>query len=267
VDISAEHARVVACLIEKAETTPDSYPLTTNALRAACNQATNRDPVVDYDDREVDALMLELRQFGLARTVKGSGHRVAKHKHVLDEALDLDGDELAVLAVLLLRGPQTIREIVTRTARYTHGPEGDEAAADAAIDRLVARPEPFARRLQRGPGEREPRILQCWAPIDGDVSLAHAADTTHDADSVVDSMLEASATNSVGPQIDVLPPAASTQPAAFQAPTPVTEHRTDESLQARVAALETQVAEQRRRLDRIAAELGLDELAELADTP
>lgn len=162
VEVSAQHARVVAALVEKAETTPDQYPLSTKALQAACNQATNRDPVVEFSDHEVDALMLELRQDGLARTVTGTGHRVGKHKHIIDEALALDGDELAVLAVLVLRGPQTLNQITTRTARYQHGPAGDSDAVDAAIDHLASRPEPLVVRLERQPGEREPRVAQCW---------------------------------------------------------------------------------------------------------
>ncbi|MDG2028340.1 MAG: DUF480 domain-containing protein [Acidimicrobiales bacterium] len=105
-DLNSEQARVIGSLIEKAETTPDSYPLSSNALTNACNQSSNRDPVVDYSEREIDALMIELRELTLARTVTGSGHRVGKHKHVVDESLGLDGHELAVLAVLLLRGPR-----------------------------------------------------------------------------------------------------------------------------------------------------------------
>lgn len=162
-DVSAQHARIVASLIEKAETTPDHYPLTTKALQAACNQATNRDPVVHFSERDVDALMLELRQGGLARTVTGTGHRVGKHKHIVDEALGLDGDELAVLAVLLLRGAQTLNQITTRTSRYERGPSGDSDAASAAIDRLATRAEPLVVRIERRPGEREPRVAQCWA--------------------------------------------------------------------------------------------------------
>jgi uncharacterized protein YceH (UPF0502 family) len=162
-DLTAAQARVVGCLIEKAQTTPDSYPLSSNALTNACNQSTNRNPVVDYTEREVDALMLELREMKLARTVSGSGHRVGKHKHIVDETLGIDGHELAVLAALLLRGPQTRNEIATRTERYTDGPQGDKGAVDAAIDRLAARPEPLVIRLDRQAGEREPRIDQCWA--------------------------------------------------------------------------------------------------------
>ncbi len=221
-DITAEQGRVLACLVEKAETTPDSYPLTTNALRAACNQTTNRDPVVDYSEREVDAVMLELRQGGLARTVKGSGNRVGKHKHVLDEALGLDGDELAVLAVLVLRGDQTRNEITTRTARYARGPAGDPDAVDGAVDRLAARPDPLVVRLERRPGEREPRIAQRWAQTAGDETGAPA------------------------PAEAVLAPA----PIASGRPDPVA------ALTERVDALEAALTEQRRRLDHLLAELG-----------
>jgi uncharacterized protein YceH (UPF0502 family) len=151
-------------LIEKAETTPDHYPLTTKALQAACNQTNNRDPVVDYTEHQIDAIMLELRQDGLARSVSGTGHRVGKHKHTVDEALGVDGNELSVLAVLLLRGAQTLNQITTRTARYGCGPAGNTEAVDAAIDRLAARA--LVVRLERQPGEREPRIVECWT--DGD---------------------------------------------------------------------------------------------------
>lgn len=166
VELTALQARVVACLIEKAATTPDSYPLTTNALVSACNQSTNRDPVVSYSDRDVDAAMIELREMKLARAVTGSGHRASKHKHVVDEALDLDGAQLAVLAVLLLRGPQTLKEIATRTERYEDGPAGDTDRVDKAIDALTERVDPLVERLQRRPGEREPRIRQLWQPSD-----------------------------------------------------------------------------------------------------
>lgn len=165
-DVSAQHGRILASLIEKSETTPDHYPLTTKALQAACKQATNRDPVVDFSEREVDALMLELRQGGLALTVTGTGHRVGKHKHIVDDALGLDGEELAVLAVLLLRGAQTLNQITTRTDRYARGPAGNPDAVSDAIDRLATRPEPLVVRIGRQPGEREPRIAQCWAETD-----------------------------------------------------------------------------------------------------
>lgn len=186
-DLTPEQARVIGSLLEKAGTTPDSYPLSSNALTNACNQTTNRDPVVSYTERDVDALMIELREMKLARTVHGSGHRVGKHKHVVDEALGLDGHELAVLAVLLLRGPQTRNEIVTRTERYADGPAGDADAVDAAIDRLASRAEPLAVRLERQPGEREPRIDQCWAGTAAPTAAAPAPTAGSEPESTITS--------------------------------------------------------------------------------
>ena len=174
--LSAEERRVIGCLIEKGATTPDNYPLTTNSLKLACNQSTSRDPIVDYSEREVDAVMLELRQRGLARTVSGSGHRVGKHRHIVDEALSLSGPELGVLAVLLLRGPQTVAALVSRTARYADGPENAEGV-ESAIDSLSARDEPLVRRLGTRPGEREPRVEQIWSPV-GDSAEADLQQVT-----------------------------------------------------------------------------------------
>ena len=221
-DLTPEQARVVGCLIEKAATTPDSYPLSSNALVNACNQSTNRHPVVDYTEREIDALMLELREMKLARTVTGSGHRVGKHKHVVDEALGMDGCELAVLAILLLRGPQTLNEITARTERYADGPGGDRAVVDATIDRLAARPEPLTQRLERQPGEREPRIDQRWAATHGGPDAAVAA----------------------APERDLSAPSR-----------PGTEPKTSD-LESRVAALESELATQKSRLDDLLRQLG-----------
>ncbi len=179
VELTALQARVVASLIEKAATTPDNYPLTTNALVSACNQSTNRDPVVDYSARDVDTTMIELRQLELARAVSGVGHRSSKHKHVVGETLGLDGAEVAVLGVLTLRGPQTLNEIATRTERYLDGPQGDADAVDAAVDRLADRPEPLVRRLERRLGEREPRIEQRWQPADDEAPAPATAASTH----------------------------------------------------------------------------------------
>ncbi|GJM39669.1 MAG: UPF0502 protein [Acidimicrobiales bacterium] len=226
-DLTAAQARVLGCLIEKAETTPDSYPLTSNALTNACNQSTNRDPVVDYSELEIDALMLELREMKLARTVTGSGHRVGKHKHVVDEAMQLDGHEVAVLAVLLLRGPQTRNEIVTRTERYADGPGGDADAVDAAIDRLASRDEPLVVRLDRQPGEREPRIDQCWTPRDGMPTPTNPEPTPI-------------TTSGTTPE-----PTPDLAPTAERA-----------TLETRVADLEAEVARQARRIDDLVRQLG-----------
>ena len=220
--LSPIEARIVGALIEKAGTTPDNYPLSTNALVAACNQSTNRDPVADYAEREVDQVMMELRQRGFARTLSGTGHRVPKHRHVVDEALGLDGEELAVLAVLLLRGAQTRNEITNRTERYDGGPEGDPDRVDAALDRLAARPEPLIVRLDRRPGEREPRVDQLWA-------RAESGETP-------------SPTESISP--------AAPARIASSAPIPASGDR--------VAALEAQVAELMARVGRLESELGID---------
>ncbi len=226
---------MIGCLIEKAATTPDSYPLTTNSLRLACNQSTNRDPVVDFSDREVDALMLELRQRGLARTVSGSGHRVGKHRHIVDEAMALSGPELAVLAVMLLRGPQTIAELVSRTARYADGPEG-VSGVEAAIDSLAGRDEPLVVRLGRRSGEREPRVAQVWSPVEDE--------STPDI------------SPGPGPRGEAGGDAAPTAPAPSARPAGLTEQPSMHAMAARIEALERDLAEQTRRLDRLAAELG-----------
>ncbi len=233
--LNTVEARVIGALVEKAATTPDSYPLSSNALVNACNQSTSRDPIMELSEREVDAVMLELRQRGLARTLTGAGHRVPKHRHVVGEAIDLDGEELAVLAVLLLRGAQTLNEIVTRTERYADGPDGDHHRADAAIDRLAARPEALVVRLERRPGEREPRIDQLWAPDrvgDGGASAAVPVAQHHDASPTSDPPSPAP----VSPASPAAPPA-------------------DGHLEQRVEALEEALAEQTRRLDALLGEL------------
>ena len=151
---------MLGCLVEKDRTTPDQYPLTTNSLRLACNQKTNREPVVDYDERAVDTAMLKLRERGLARTVKGDG-RALKHKHVLGDAWSLDDQEVAVLAVLGLRGPQTAGELRTRTERMVGFDSLD--AVVATLDRLAGRTEPLAMRLERRPGQKEERYAHLLA--------------------------------------------------------------------------------------------------------
>lgn len=216
---------MLGALIEKAGTTPDSYPLSTNGLVAACNQSTNRDPVVDYSEREVDQTMLALRERGLARTLSGTGHRVPKHRHVVEEAMGLDGAEAAVLAVLLLRGAQTLNEITTRTERYADGPGGDTEAVDRAIDRLANRAEPLVVRLERRPGEREPRIDQLWA-MAGDTAPSPTADAS---------------------------PAEAAPAADPSAPTTTPSTGSD-----RIAELERQVAELTERLAALEEALGLD---------
>ncbi len=166
--LSAEEARVVACLVEKEATVPDTYPLTLNTLRLACNQTSNRNPVVAWDDRTVEAALLSLKSMGLVRFVHPShGGRTIRYRHAADERWRLSKGELGVLAVLVLRGPQTTGEVRTRTERMV-GP--DDGTVEEILDMLAARsPEPFAERVGRQPGEREGRWAQALSgePQDG----------------------------------------------------------------------------------------------------
>jgi uncharacterized protein YceH (UPF0502 family) len=152
--LSAEEVRVLGCLIEKSATTPDSYPLSTNALANACNQKSSRDPVVSYSDRDATAAMLLLRPAGLARTVSGAG-RVEKHRHTADEALGLDEEQLAVIAVLALRGPQSPGELRTRTERYVSFHDVEQV--ESVLRRLAERSEPLVVDLGRGSGQTQNR--------------------------------------------------------------------------------------------------------------
>lgn len=173
-ELTAEQVRVLGCLLEKEATTPDQYPLSTNALTLACNQKNNRDPVVAYSERQVDQVMLELRQAGLARTVHAAGARVPKHRHVLDEAWGLSGHDRAVLAVLALRGPNTVHELAVRTQRYG-GPPGEDTLA-AVLSDLARREPPLVVELGRQPGQRETRWSHLlWAPGHVPVLAASAA--------------------------------------------------------------------------------------------
>jgi uncharacterized protein len=162
-ELSPEEARVLACLIEKEATVPDSYPLTLNALRLACNQASNRDPIVAYDDRTVEAALLSLKSMGLVRFVHPShGGRTIRYRHVAGDRWHLEPDELAVLSVLVLRGPQTVGEVRSRAERQLNS---DDAKVEEILDTLAARsPEPLATRLGRRAGEKEVR----WAHLLGE---------------------------------------------------------------------------------------------------
>ena len=165
--------RVLGCLVEKQATTPTSYPLTVNSLRNACNQSTSRDPVVDYDDRQVEAALLALRDLRLARPVRGPGDRVTKFRHAFDEVVELTPQELATLSVLMLRGPQTLGEVKTRTTRQFSFASVDEVAA--TMGGLADRG--MVVELPRGPGQKEVRWTHLLRGTPEVGSLADAAGT------------------------------------------------------------------------------------------
>jgi uncharacterized protein YceH (UPF0502 family) len=155
INLSAAETRVLACLLEKQRTTPDAYPLSLNALRLAANQSTNRDPMVDYDEAVIRDALHRLERRGFARLASGAGSRAAKYRHLLAEALPMDGAEQAIVCVLMLRGAQTPGELKQRTERmhvFADLASVRETLADLIERGLVA-------RLDRRPGHKEERYL------------------------------------------------------------------------------------------------------------
>jgi uncharacterized protein len=148
--------RVIGALAEKALATPDYYPMSLNALVAACNQKTGRDPVMDLAEPDAARALDSLTRKGLAGTTSGAGSRVAKYRHLLDHQFELDTPEVAALAVLMLRGPQTVGEVKGRTGRLYTFESLEEA--EATVRRLAERDEPLVVELPVQPGRKEPRF-------------------------------------------------------------------------------------------------------------
>jgi uncharacterized protein YceH (UPF0502 family) len=162
--LNVVEARVVGCLVEKEITTPEYYPLSLNALVNACNQKSNREPVMTLVESEVRTALFELDQMGLVRTIADG--RVSKFEHRVRDVLNLRRDEVAVVCLLLLRGPQTPAELRARAERlYSFD---DNAAVLTTLERLAGREEPMTVLMQRQPGSREAR----WAHL-----LSGAVDT------------------------------------------------------------------------------------------
>lgn len=155
-DLNAVEVRILGCLLEKQRTTPDSYPLTLNALRLACNQSTNRDPVVDYDEDLIHETLQRMHRSELTRAASGHGSRSSKYRHLVPETLGLTDPEQAVVCVLLLRGDQTPGELKTRTDRLH--PFADLDAIDETLEGLIDKR--FVQRLERRPGEKQVRYRQ-----------------------------------------------------------------------------------------------------------
>jgi uncharacterized protein YceH (UPF0502 family) len=221
-DLTPSEQRVLGCLIEKRFTTPDQYPLSLNALRLACNQSTNRDPVVHYDEDTVREAAQRLSRYGLARLASGHSSRAVKYRHLAEDALGVGANELAVLCVLLLRGPQTPGELKGRTERMAAF--GSLDAVEAVLDALGERG--YARRVGRRPGQKEDRFEQLLGGVggaDGDTTPAAPQPSTAPG-------------SSPGP--------AHAAPAHSPSPTHVTPAPAPErdGLSARVEALESDVA-------------------------
>lgn len=155
-DLEPVEIRVLGSLIEKELSTPEHYPLSLNSLTSACNQSSNRDPVMSLDEGTVSQAIDTLRRRGLVRSIQPIGSRVQKYLHLLAEIGEFTRAELAVLCTLALRGPQTQAEVRSRAARLM--PDGDGTDLEPALEALTARePQPVVRRLERQPGQKEPR--------------------------------------------------------------------------------------------------------------
>lgn len=152
-DADAVELRVLGSLLEKQRTTPDHYPLTLNALRLACNQTTNRDPIVGYEEREIHDALQRLARRGWTRVASGPGSRAAKYRQLFDQELGLGADATAVLCVLMLRGPQTPGELKQRTERLHRF--DDLGAVLGTLEALLGRE--LVERLERRPGQKEER--------------------------------------------------------------------------------------------------------------
>jgi uncharacterized protein len=185
--------RVVASLLEKKMSTPEYYPMTLNALKNACNQSSNRDPVVAFDEKTVASALERLRDKGFSRVVHAADSRVPKYKETLTEYFMLGDEEAAVLCELMLRGAQTVGELRNRTARLWNFKELSEV--EEALTNLIEKPpRPLIVRLPRQPGQKEPRSAHLLA---GEVNIEEiaASHSTHHAPRIEAAMLEARAEN------------------------------------------------------------------------
>jgi uncharacterized protein len=163
--LTAAEARVLGCLIEKEATTPDAYPLTVNATQVAANQKTARDPVLALSLGDVNHALRQLEQKGLAKQVFSS--RAERYEHRADKALDLPRQQLTLIGLLLLRGPQTVHELLARSERLVRFVDAEDVRHH--LDRLIQRQPALALQIPRGPGQREDRYVHL---LSGDVDVA-----------------------------------------------------------------------------------------------
>jgi uncharacterized protein YceH (UPF0502 family) len=262
-NLSASEIRVLGCLLEKQRTTPDQYPLSLNALRLACNQSTNREPVVEYDEAVLRDALHRLERRGYTRYASGAGSRTPKYRHLLAEALPMAEDEQAVMCVLMLRGAQTPGELKQRTERM-HA-FADLSDVHETLERLIGRE--LVARLERRPGQKEERYAQLL----------------EDADAQQGSIASGSPISQAVPASSGLS-APAPAPAAWQAPVTVSPAEQGapaalERLEQRVARLERDLAQLRSALgepggsaepaeDRVAEEAaGADDEPSLAREP
>ena len=186
--LDAQEARVLGCLIEKQMTTPEYYPMTVNALVAAASQKTNRDPVLTYDEEMVEGALATLNDKALTRFTRTSGARTLKYVHKADEVLEIDSQQLAIVAVLLLRGPQTPGELRGRTDRYVSFVS--VAEVEEILSDLMTRDEPLVERLERFPGQKENRYRTLLTGYDVSAPPPVAPGAPGVPDDVLDRLME-----------------------------------------------------------------------------
>jgi len=236
--------RVLGCLVEKQRTTPDHYPLTLNSLRLACNQSTNRDPVVDYDEATIRKALGELGRRRWIRSASGHTSRSAKYRHLIDTELNLPDDQISILAVLMLRGAQTPGELKQRVDRLHHFDNLGEV--QATLEDLIERR--LVERLPRRPGQKEERYLQLVGG-GSDEDDSNGGDVTgHEAEA-----------GSAGSPPLGSPSAGSTPGVASEsfATTPAPPASADSAeLAEKVAGLQAEVAELKATLDELTAMIG-----------
>src|ERR1700756_3294829 len=161
INLSSTETRILGCLLEKERTTPEYYPLSLNGLVVACNQTTNRDPIVNYDDRTVEQGLDRLREKKLAMLIHTAGARVPKDRHTLLDSYNLDPREVALLCVLMLRGPQTPGELRSRTERMCGSMTLPEI--EKCLEGLTSGEDPFVRVIPARAGQKEKRYVQLFS--------------------------------------------------------------------------------------------------------
>jgi len=178
IELDEIEAGIVGCLIEKENATPDYYPLTLNALVNACNQKSNRDPVVNYDQETVESALESLLRENIIYLFYGSGSRTPKYKHLLPKILELNHPETAIICVLLLRGPQTLGELNQRTNRiYEFSNLGE---VNQTVDSLINRDEVLILKLPKQPGQKEARFYHSLSGIPKTETIVNELEPTKD---------------------------------------------------------------------------------------
>jgi uncharacterized protein YceH (UPF0502 family) len=259
-ELTPPEQRVLGCLIEKRWTTPDQYPLSLNALRLACNQSTNRDPVTAYDETTVREAAQRLCRYGLARLASGHSSRATKYRHLGEEALSLGREELAVLAVLLLRGTQTPGELKSRSERMARL----DSLADVERVLAVLTERGLVRRLGRRPGQKEDRFEHLLGG-EGEESAGGLMPPTESAPEPTTpappvgrhpSNLAAAGAPPPAPGAEAVGAPAAPEPSLAAAPSPSGSPSAPASsdLEARISALERDVSALREELDALRSE-------------